>query len=121
MRKLTNDEAIERIKSVQGNRYGLEKVNYVDYNTPICLICPIHGEIYMTLTNIMKGKGCFKCFHENIGKFKTIKEDVIKKVEMKNNNRYEILKYNGYRNIDTIELYCHKKDKYGNEHGKVAI
>lgn len=43
-RKLTNQECIEKLKSIYGNSLDYSKVEYKSSRSYITLICPIHGE-----------------------------------------------------------------------------
>jgi len=43
-RKLGIEEFIKKAKEVHGDKYDYSKVNYINYNTPVTIICPIHGE-----------------------------------------------------------------------------
>lgn len=46
---------------MHGNKYIYDKVNYVDNNTKVCIICKEHGEFNQTPSNHLRGKGCKKC------------------------------------------------------------
>ena len=52
-KKLTNDEFIERIKSIYGNRFDYSKVEYVNTKTPVCLTDKEFGDfdIWVKLFN----------------------------------------------------------------------
>lgn len=39
---------IEKAKQIHGNKYDYSKVEYIDCNTPVCIICPEHGEFWQT-------------------------------------------------------------------------
>lgn len=66
---LTNEEIIEKIKLVHGNKYDYSKVEYKKSSEKICLICPIHGEFFVTPSKIFnRGDGCPKCSKENARK-----------------------------------------------------
>lgn len=66
------DEIIERLHSMFGDRYGYEKVVYKAMKVPITLICHEkdsngveHGEFSMRPDNIFSGKqGCPKCYDD---------------------------------------------------------
>lgn len=59
--RLTTEEFIIRANKIQGNKYDYSKVEYVDYNTKVCIICPEHGEFYQTPNKHLLGQGCPKC------------------------------------------------------------
>lgn len=43
------------------NKYDYSKVNYVNTNTKVCIICPKHGEFWQTPHHHLDGRGCPKC------------------------------------------------------------
>lgn len=42
-RKKTREEFIAEAKQVHGDKYDYSKVVYIDANTKVSIICPIHG------------------------------------------------------------------------------
>ena len=58
---LNTDEFIRRAKEVHGDRYDYSKVEYVNSQTKVCIICPEHGEFWTTPNNHLRGKGCPNC------------------------------------------------------------
>ena len=61
---LTAEEFIEKARKIHGNKYDYSKVEYYNYKTKVCIICPKHGEFWQTPYNHLSGKGCRKC-HES--------------------------------------------------------
>ena len=59
--RLTTEEFIIRANKIQGNKYDYSKVEYVDYMTKVCIICPEHGEFWQTPNKHLSGQGCPKC------------------------------------------------------------
>lgn len=45
-KKLTTEEFIEKARKIHGNKYDYSKVVYVNSQTKVCIICPIHGEFW---------------------------------------------------------------------------
>ena len=66
MAKLTTEEFIAKAKAVHGDRYDYSKVEYVDSDTKVCIICPKHGEFMQRPRIHLQGKGCLKCGRERI-------------------------------------------------------
>ena len=60
-RGLTNDEWIDLFKSVHKDKYDYSKVEYKNSQTPVCIICPKHGEFWQKPVDHMLGKGCPIC------------------------------------------------------------
>lgn len=59
--KMTMDLFLEKARNIHGDKYNYSKVQYIDYNTKVCIICPIHGEFYQTPNNHIQGQGCPHC------------------------------------------------------------
>jgi len=73
---LTKDEFIEKAIIVHGKKFDYSKVDYVNYNTPVCIICPKHGEFWQTPMSHLAGSGCPKCHNSRLEtKVRTILED----------------------------------------------
>ena len=68
MAKLTQEKFLFRAKSVHGNFFDYSKSVYVNSNTKICIICPIHGEFWQTPSHHLEGRGCKKCAIEKTAK-----------------------------------------------------
>ena len=60
-RRKTKEQFIEDAKQIHGNKYNYSKVEYINNRAKICVICPIHGEFWITPNNHLKGNGCKKC------------------------------------------------------------
>lgn len=59
--KLSTETFIEKAREVHGNKYDYSKVVYVNYTTPVCIICPIHGEFWQMPKHHLNGNGCQIC------------------------------------------------------------
>lgn len=55
------DEFLIQANEVHNGKYDYSKVNYVDQDTPIVIICPEHGEFEKKPCRHLKGVGCPKC------------------------------------------------------------
>lgn len=61
---------IEKGNKIHNYKYDYSKVNYINYQTKVCIICPEHGEFWQTPANHLTYKqGCPKCA-SNIRGFK---------------------------------------------------
>lgn len=60
-RPSTKESFIEAAIKIHGNKYDYSKVNYINNNTKVEIICPKHGSFWSTPGNHLSGKGCFKC------------------------------------------------------------
>lgn len=68
--KATTDYFIKKATNIHSNKYAYSKVRYIDCYTPICIICPIHGEFWQRPYIHLIGRGCPKCglIHRNINR-----------------------------------------------------
>lgn len=57
----TLDSFIKEATQVHDNFYDYSKVNYINYNTKVEIICPIHGSFWQTPNNHLNGINCPKC------------------------------------------------------------
>jgi protein-arginine kinase activator protein McsA len=60
-RRLQVSDFINKARKIHNDKYDYSKVEYVNSQTPVCIICPEHGEFWQTPSNHLKGKGCPKC------------------------------------------------------------
>ena len=61
---LTTEEFIKKARAVHGDRYDYSKVEYVNAQTPVVIICPKHGEFLQNPSSHTDGRGCKKCATE---------------------------------------------------------
>jgi hypothetical protein len=90
---------IKKITEVHNNKYDYSKVNYVNSQIKVCIICPEHGEFWQTPNNHLKGKGCPHCIESNL-------EKIVASYLQKNNIKYEkrYKKIEWLKNKEKLEL-----------------
>lgn len=100
-------------KKYAGNGYDYSKVEYVDKNTKICIICPKHGEFYEFPHMFLKGHGCPKCKIDDIkDKELFANKQFIEKAAEKHNHKYDYSK-SAYKNNKTkICIICPKHGEF---------
>lgn len=52
---------IKKARQIHGDRYDYSKVEYVNANTKVCIICPEHGEFWQRPDDHLQGQGCPVC------------------------------------------------------------
>lgn len=57
----TTEQFIEDAKKIHGNKYIYDKVNYINKDIPVTIICPEHGEFEQRPSVHLSGWGCKKC------------------------------------------------------------
>ena len=114
-KKMTTEDFIERAREVHGDKYDYSKVEYVNTKTKVCIICPIHGEFYVSPANHLKERGCPKC---------RTRSNIIKNYEVSNPM---VIKHH---NIDSFirkarevhgDKYDYSKVEYKDNKTKVCI
>lgn len=60
-KKLTQEEFIRRAREVHGDKYDYSKVEYRNYDTKVCIICPEHGAFLKRAGMHLRGQGCPRC------------------------------------------------------------
>lgn len=64
-RRISEDDFVSRARDVHGDKYDYSKVNYINSNTKVCIICPVHGEFWQTPNgHINARQGCQKCYDD---------------------------------------------------------
>lgn len=91
---------IIKAKEKHGEKYDYSKVEYVDAHTKVCIICPIHGEFWITPNSHLNGCACPKCG----GNKKSTTEEFIEKAKKVHGDKYD-----------------YSKVEYINAHTKVCI
>ena len=121
--KLNITDIIKKANKIHSNKYDYSKFIYKNSNTKSIIICPIHGEFKMSMSNHIhksKPQGCKFC-NKNY-----TKEDFIKKSSIIHNNKYDysLIPENIKSNIKisiicpihgnfTIKPYRHMKEQKG--------
>ena len=98
----TKEEFIERANKVHNNKYIYDNVVYINSQTPIDIICPIHGVFKQTPAHHLYGVGCPICG----GSQKLDTETFIEKAKQVHGDEY---------------VYNRKKINYINNGTKVCI
>ena len=59
--KSNTEQFIEKAKKVYGDQYDYSKVDYKGNKDKVCIICPKHGEWWVTPNNFLRGSRCPEC------------------------------------------------------------
>lgn len=93
MRKLTNEEYIQKAKDKHGDKYNYSKTIYTSSREPIIVICPIHGEFIQSPRAHLNGNGCPKCGNKLKSQQKKLtQEEFIKRCNEVHQNKYDYSK-----------------------------
>lgn len=61
-RRSSTDAFIAKCKEKYGDLYDYSKVKYVHNKEKVCVICPKHGEFWVTPNNHLRGSRCPDCY-----------------------------------------------------------
>ena len=65
--KKTTKEFIKKAREVHGDKYDYSKVEYINNITPVCIICPKHGEFWQRPnSHVSRKQGCPKCVESKL-------------------------------------------------------
>lgn len=64
--RIDRETFIRKAIAIHGNKYDYKNVQYKNYNTKVCIICPEHGDFWQTPNNHLFGTGCPTCPQSNL-------------------------------------------------------
>ena len=88
--KNTKEDFIKKARQVHGDKYDYSKIEYVNSNTKVCIICKVHREEYwQTPAQHLSGRGCPKCANENS---RLTQQEFIRKAKQVHGDKYDYSK-----------------------------
>ena len=99
---------IEKCKQIHGDKYDYSKVDYVNNRTKICIICPKHGEFYITPNHFLSGRGCSKCS----GNYRYTTSEIIEKFKEIHGDKYDYSKVEYKTTHTNIIVICPKHGEF---------
>ena len=120
---------IEKLKELYGSKYGLDKIyeEYKDRTSTVTIICPIHGEVKMRASTLLRGKGCKFCSRERNGKESSLRlkgthqnqKEWEEYCTKKHNGKYDysLVDFDNKREDGKVPIICHEIGENGEEHG----
>ena len=106
--KLSTDEFIKKANEIHGiGTYDYCKVNYINSQTKVEIICQKHGSFWQTPNSHLCGQGCPKCS----GNYNQTTEGFIEKAKEIHGDKYDysLVKYKDLKTKVTIVCPKHKK------------
>lgn len=104
---------INRASKMHNNKFDYSRVKYVDANTPVCIVCPEHGEFWMAPREHVYGHSCPKCAEIAKQKWSRMsQEEFIKRCREVHGDKYDYSKtvYNGMNK--KITIICPKHGEF---------
>jgi very-short-patch-repair endonuclease/ribosomal protein L36 len=98
LQRYNNETIIQKMKETHGDKYDYSKVEYINYNTNVIIICKTHNEFKQTPHYHISGGGCSKCSR----KYSPSTDEFIEKAKIIHGNKYDYSKVeyiNAYSNV----------------------
>ena len=113
MGKCTTEKFIEKARKKYGDKYDYSKVEYKGYNVKVCIICPIHGEFWITPDVFLHKNGCPKCGLEKMRKSLTkTTEQFIEEAKKIHGDKYDYSKVNYIDGHTKVCIICPKHGEF---------
>ena len=107
MKRKTKEEFILKARQAHGWKYDYSKVEYVNQNTKVCIICPEHGEFWQRPSDHLKGCGCKKCSSESVHiKQRNTREKFILRAYEVHGDTYDYSKVEYVNNTTKVCIIC---------------
>lgn len=115
MRKITQEEWINKASQKHNHFYDYSKVTYVNSQSKVCIICPIHGEFMQIANGHMQGQGCPICAKQlRISKNTNTTEKFVSKAQTIHGDKYDYSKVNYVDQYTPVTIICPK-------HGRILV
>jgi len=110
---------VKRAEEKHEGKYNYTKVVYVNKNTHVIIICPLHGEFSQVAKLHLRGSGCPKCAQEFTGAMLTTPpEEFFNECKEVHNNFYTY-DYSTYKNSDSLlTIHCPLHGEFKQEAGR---
>ena len=104
----STEDFIERAIEIHGDTYDYSKVNYINSNTHVNIICKIHGEFQQTPQKHLIKRGCNICG----GSYKSNTEEFIAKAKEIHGDTYDYSKVEYIDSKTNIIIICKKHGEF---------
>lgn len=109
----TTEIFIEEARKVHREKYDYSKVEYINMNTPVIIICPKHGEFLQKPYYHLHSNGCPKCGKEKSDKTKTLTQDeFIYRSLIIHNRKYDYSKVVYVNNYTPVIIICFEHGEF---------
>lgn len=106
-------DRMEYCRKIHNNKYDYSESVYVNSQTKIKIICPIHGEFSQIYNNHRKGRGCKECSKITIhNKKKMSQEEFIRRCKQVHGDRYDYSKVEYYNQNTKVTFICSIHGEY---------
>ena len=106
--KKNNEDFVLEANKIHNDKYLYHKINYINNNSKIEIVCPIHGSFFQSPKNHLNNHGCLKCS----GKIVSNNLEFIKKSNKIHNNKYNYSKVNYVSCMKKVEIICNNHGSF---------
>ena len=98
---MNKEQFILKAREIHGDKYDYSKVEYKNNSTPVCIICPEHGEFWQTpKSHITLKYGCKQCGRKICAKkTSSTKKSFIEKARKIHGDKYD------YSKVEYVNAY----------------
>ena len=105
--KMSNDDFLKKAIAKHGDKYIYDKVVYIDSQTPVEIICPLHGSFIQRPVSHLRGCNCPKCAIQNrVNTHKIDRDEIITRCCTIHNNFYDYSNSKWTNLKDKVEINC---------------
>ena len=106
-RKLTTEEFIQKALEKHGDKYDYSLVEYVNNNTKVKIICPIHGTFEQLPRSHLNGSICPFCANASRNlKEKNTTEQFIEEARKKHGDKYDYSNVKYMNSYTKVKIIC---------------
>lgn len=106
-KRLTTDEFIRRAIEKHGDKYDYSKVEYINAQTKVCIICKEHGEFWQRASEHLNGCGCKLCGNiSSCNKQKKSNETFITEAKKVHGDKYDYSKTQYIQSNKNVTITC---------------
>ena len=112
---INQETFIEKARKVHSDKYDYSKVEYIDYRTPVCIICHEkdeygieHGEFWQKPANHLRGQNCPKCTNE----YSYTTEEWVMKARKVHGDKYDYSKVKYINSKTKVCIICPKHGEF---------
>ena len=108
-RSKTTGEFISEASKIHGTKYDYSKVEYKNWKTKVCIICPEHGEFWQYPLQHVRGGGCPLCANS---KRNMTTDEFIEKAKSIHGDKYDYSKTEYKDTYSDVEIICKKHGSF---------
>lgn len=109
----TTESLKEEIRTIHGDKYRLDLVEYVSSKAKITLVCNVHGVFTQRISEILNGHGCKACAIKSVAdKRRKSTEEFVEEIREVHGNKYEYHLVEYINNKTPVRLVCKQHGEF---------